>query len=83
MTVCTRKLAPPVLKANVPPDFAAVLGDTFFHSGQTVEPLEGFRETKPMVFAGVYPYEPAQFPQLEESVKRVYASRPELAPPGC
>ena len=52
----------------------AFLGDTFFEAGWKGERLESFSPLKSMVFAGVYPVEPAGFSGLEEAVRRVRSS---------
>ncbi|KAG8835361.1 Translation factor guf1 mitochondrial [Serendipita sp. 399] len=49
----------------------AHIGDTFHLVGKPVEPLIGFQPNKPMVFAGVFPFDTSEFPRLEESIKRL------------
>jgi GTP-binding protein LepA len=51
-------------------------------SGETVttarhpatEPLEGYRDPKPMVFCGIYPVDGDQFPELREALDRLRLS---------
>jgi GTP-binding protein LepA len=41
------------------------------HSSQSVEPLPGYKEVKPMVFAGIFPKEGAEFQKLREAVAKL------------
>ena len=56
---------------------AAKVGDTVTHAaGQqgripAVEPLPGFKEVKPQVFAGLYPVESNQYDALRESLEKL------------
>ncbi len=56
---------------------AAKVGDTVTHSpGQqgrvpSTEPLPGFKEVKPQVFAGLYPVESSEYDQLRESLEKL------------
>ncbi len=56
---------------------AAKVGDTLTHSpGQqgrvpASEPLPGFKEVKPQVFAGLYPVESSEYDQLRESLEKL------------
>ena len=56
---------------------AAKVGDTVTHSpGQqgrapAAEPLPGFKEVKPQVFAGLYPVESSEYDQLRESLEKL------------
>jgi GTP-binding protein LepA len=56
---------------------AAKVGDTVTHSpGQqgripAKEPLPGFKEVKPQVFAGLYPVESSEYDQLRESLEKL------------
>ena len=56
---------------------AAKVGDTVTHSpGQqgrvpASEPLHGFKEVKPQVFAGLYPVESSEYDQLRESLEKL------------
>lgn len=56
---------------------AAKVGDTVTHAaGQqgrvpAAEPLPGFKEVKPQVFAGLYPVEASEYDQLRESLEKL------------
>ncbi|OZA74018.1 translation elongation factor 4 [Polynucleobacter sp. 39-46-10] len=56
---------------------AAKVGDTGTHTpGQqgrvpATEPLPGFKEVKPQVFAGLYPVESSEYDQLRESLEKL------------
>ena len=50
----------------------AQIGDTLTDARRpTASPLPGFRELKPMVFAGLYPVEGHQYPELREALDRL------------
>ena len=50
----------------------ARIGDTLTGARRrTASPLPGFRELKPMVFAGLYPVEGHQYPELREALDRL------------
>src|SRR5262249_47726305 len=50
----------------------AKIGDTITESSrQTQEPFPGFKELKPMVFAGLYPVEGHQYPELRDALEKL------------
>jgi GTP-binding protein LepA len=50
----------------------AQIGDTITEAGRpTAEPFPGFKESKPMVFAGLYPVEGSEYAQLRESLEKL------------
>lgn len=49
----------------------ALIGDTFFLKGTTVEPLEVFKKLKPMVFAGIFPSEQSQHVSLRSAIEKL------------
>jgi GTP-binding protein LepA len=50
----------------------AKVGDTVTLAGQpAVEPLPGYREPRPMVYAGLYPIEGDDFPDLRDALDRL------------
>ncbi|TXG97309.1 MAG: elongation factor 4 [Zoogloea sp.] len=51
---------------------SAKVGDTITLAGrQATEPLAGFKEIKPQVFAGLYPVESNEYDQLRESLEKL------------
>ncbi|HRQ58805.1 MAG TPA: translation elongation factor 4 [Azoarcus taiwanensis] len=51
---------------------AAKVGDTVTLANRpAAEPLPGFREIKPQVFAGLYPVESSEYDQLRESLEKL------------
>ena len=60
------------LIANIKNVGDARIGDTVTESARpTVEPFPGFTEMKPMVFAGLYPVEGHQYPELREALEKL------------
>jgi GTP-binding protein LepA len=50
----------------------AKVGDTVTHANKpAAEPLPGFKEVKPQVFAGLYPIEANQYDSLRESLEKL------------
>src|SRR5579872_5438525 len=71
------------LAANIKSVHDVKLGDTVTHAvsapgrgphhlGPTTEPLAGFKDVKPMVFAGVYPTDSAEYPQLRDAMEKLH-----------
>jgi len=52
----------------------AVIGDTFFSKGKPVEPLLSIEPAKPMVFAGVYPFNPNELKELKAALEKLCLS---------
>ena len=49
----------------------AQVGDTIYRSKEPVEAYPGFREAKPMVFAGIFPVENSDFEVLRDSIEKL------------
>jgi GTP-binding protein LepA len=49
----------------------AKVGDTVTLAGQSVEPLPGYHEPRPMVYAGLYPIDGDDFPDLRDALDRL------------
>jgi GTP-binding protein LepA len=71
------------IAANVKSVHDVKLGDTVTHAvsapgrgahhiGPSTEPLPGFKDVKPMVFAGVYPTDSADYPQLRDAMEKLH-----------
>ncbi len=69
--------------ANIKSVHDVKLGDTVTHAvsapgrgahhvGPTTDPLPGFKDVKPMVFAGVYPTDSADYPQLRDAMEKLH-----------
>jgi GTP-binding protein LepA len=60
------------LGANIKRVADAKIGDTITEIGRpTSEPFPGFKELKPMVFAGLYPVEGHQYPELRDALEKL------------
>src|SRR5688572_14129966 len=60
------------LVANVKKISDAKIGDTITEAARpTAEPFPGFKELKPMVFAGLYPVEGHQYPELRDALEKL------------
>jgi GTP-binding protein LepA len=60
------------LVANVKKISDAKIGDTVTESARpAVEPFPGFKELKPMVFAGFYPVEGHEYPELRDALEKL------------
>ncbi len=60
------------LVANIKNVGDAKIGDTITESARpTTEPFPGFKELKPMVFAGLYPVESHQYGELREALEKL------------
>jgi len=58
--------------ANIKVVADAKIGDTITETArQTTEPFPGFKELKPMVFAGLYPVESHQYAELREALEKL------------
>jgi GTP-binding protein LepA len=58
--------------ANIKIVADAKIGDTLTETArQTTEPFPGFKELKPMVFAGLYPVESHQYAELREALEKL------------
>jgi GTP-binding protein LepA len=71
------------LAANIKSVHDVKLGDTVTHAvsapgrgphhqGPATVPLPGFKDVKPMVFAGVYPTDSADYPQLRDAMEKLH-----------
>ncbi len=69
--------------ANIKSVHDVKLGDTVTHAvsapgrgphhiGPSSDPLPGFKDVKPMVFAGVYPTDSADYPQLRDAMEKLH-----------
>jgi GTP-binding protein LepA len=47
------------------------IGDTLTEAKAAVEPLPGFKEIKPMVFAGLYPVDADQYAELRDALEKL------------
>jgi GTP-binding protein LepA len=60
------------LVANIKKISDAKIGDTITETGNpTAEAFPGFKELKPMVFAGLYPVEGHQYPELRDALEKL------------
>ena len=72
------------IAANIKSVHDTKVGDTVTHApagpsnprgphnkGTSVEPLPGFKDVKPMVFAGVFPTDSAEYPNLRDALEKL------------
>jgi GTP-binding protein LepA len=60
------------LVANIKKISDAKIGDTITEAARpTTEPFPGFKELKPMVFAGLYPVEGHEYPELRDALEKL------------
>jgi GTP-binding protein LepA len=60
------------LVANIKKISDAKIGDTVTEAGRpALEPFPGFKPLKPMVFAGFYPVEGHEYPQLRDALEKL------------
>jgi GTP-binding protein LepA len=58
--------------ANIKNVTDAKIGDTITEAARpTLVPFPGFKELKPMVFAGLYPVEASQYPELRDALEKL------------
>jgi GTP-binding protein LepA len=58
--------------ANIKNVADAKVGDTMTEAARPTDtPFPGFKELKPMVFAGLYPVEASQYPELREALEKL------------
>ncbi|KAG5892366.1 hypothetical protein JTB14_035980 [Gonioctena quinquepunctata] len=60
-----------LLGCNMRSSKEAHIGDTIHHTKDTVEPLQGFRPSQPMVFAGIYPMDQSQHLALRGAIEKL------------
>lgn len=56
----------------------ALIGDTFFLKGHPVEALPGFKEPKPMVFAGIYPVDNSEYEHVRDAIDKLILNDPSV-----
>lgn len=49
----------------------ACIGDTLHKTNEVIQPLPGFKPAKPMVFAGVYPFDQSQHVSLRNAIEKL------------
>ncbi|HUF46744.1 MAG TPA: translation elongation factor 4 [Vicinamibacterales bacterium] len=60
------------MMANIKNVADAKIGDTITETARPTDvPFPGFKELKPMVFAGLYPVEASQYPELRDALEKL------------
>ena len=60
-----------VLSASIKSIEDVKVGDTITLDKYNIEPIEGYKPMKPMVFCGLYPIESSKFPDLKEALEKL------------
>jgi GTP-binding protein LepA len=61
--------------ANIRDPREIIIGDTIMDVKQPIEdPLPGYRQLKPLVFCGIYPVNPGDFPDLRDALDKLKLS---------
>ncbi len=61
------------LAGNIKSVHDTKVGDTVTHAGKpATTPLPGFKDVKPMVFAGVFPTDSADYPSLRDALEKLH-----------
>lgn len=56
----------------------AMIGDTFYLKHHPVAQLPGFREPKPMVFAGIYPVDNSEYEHVRDAIAKLTLNDPSV-----
>ncbi|XP_064490191.1 translation factor GUF1 homolog, mitochondrial-like [Ornithodoros turicata] len=64
--------------ANMRSPREAHVGDTLSHKSPDIKPLPKFEQSKPMVFAGVYPEDQSQNTELRSAIERLLLNDPSV-----
>lgn len=56
----------------------ALIGDTFYAKHHKVDALPGFREPKPMVFAGIYPVDNSEYEHIRDAIEKLTLNDPSV-----
>ncbi|MGA7615308.1 MAG: translation elongation factor 4 [Thermoanaerobaculia bacterium] len=59
------------IAANIKDIVQAKIGDTVTLASQSPQPLPGFQEVKPMVFAGIFPVNTDDYPDLRDAMAKL------------
>ncbi len=61
------------IAANIKSVHDTKVGDTVTHAARpTTNPLPGFKDVKPMVFAGIFPTDSADYPNLRDALEKLH-----------
>ncbi len=56
----------------------AMIGDTLHLRNQPIEALPGFKEPKPMVFAGIYPIDNSEYEHVKDAIEKLTLNDPSV-----
>ena len=56
----------------------AMIGDTLHLRNQPVDELPGFKEPKPMVFAGIYPIDNSEYEHVKDAIEKLTLNDPSV-----
>ncbi|KAK6619261.1 hypothetical protein RUM44_003643 [Polyplax serrata] len=67
-----------VIGCNMRTAKMAFVGDTLYASNATVEPLQSFDASKPMVFAGLFPRDQSEYQDLSSALEKLTLNDPSV-----
>jgi len=55
------------------------VGDTFYKEGAEIQPIDGFKPAKQMIYSGIYPEDPNEYGDLERAIQKLALTDPAVS----
>jgi len=55
------------------------VGDTFYKEGTQIEPIQGFKPARQMIYSGIYPEDPNDYAELEKAIQKLVLTDPAVS----